>query len=1092
MLFCDLVGYTALCERLDPEDADRLLRDYYATARNAIENYGGLVEKFIGDAAVGVFGVPAAHEDDAERAVRAALRLRDEIPHLSRVADVELAARSGVNTGLAVVRHDVAVRSGEGFLVGDAVNTAARLQQLAPPDGVVVGTTTFELTEAKIVYEPLPAAALKGKSKPVSCFLARGPVSRRGIDPQRRFAAPLVDREIESGILRGLLKKVVASGRPQFALIVGEAGIGKSRLVAEFFSYVENRPQLVRWRQGSCPSYGEGLAFWAIGEIAKQQLGVLDSDDEQTVEDKLGRGLADTPDRERLADRLRPLLGLPSPPASTDENYDAWARYLAALASDTPAVFVFEDLHNASESTLDFLFYLVEHAADAPLLVLGTARPGELVDHPEAVNRAAELVADHRLLRIDLPPLSGGETGELVDRLLGDLVPSPRTRAAVTERAAGNPLFAEQLAVHVRNRAASTDPAERGNEAGDRVAAPLPASVQTLIAARLDQLPADEKAVLGDAAVVGQVFWTGAIAALDHGDRAAAERRLADLATRDLVHPEPDSTLAGEHQFAFHHALIRDVAYEQLPRTERAAKHAAAARWLEGRQEANPGDLAEVVANHYCTALQLGADAPDDLRAAAIRSLEVAGRVAMGLDVRVAVERYARAVDLAVPGSAEHLGLAQSLARCLLQAGRLQQAAATFDEVAEGQRRRGSAGAAELASVYSWYTHMLLADGAEASQLLPSVLLDGRATADLIPVLGMSADQASYACRSRLAMQLAERAIAIARELGLAEPHTALEVSAIASCQLGRRDGMAKYERVLARAESTGTGHERCVCISNYAETLLAYRGTRAAVRTQERALSLAEQLHDTLAVAFCRSLRLCALYWAGRWDDLLAELEETNSFLEEHNDVWDLVSLRAHAALMHLHRGDARLAEQAGVWAEANSRGRPIVPARLSALMALATVQARAGRHEKALERLGDCLDLLEPTEGLETETVLMLPQALWTAFQVGGVDLVDRLAGHVRGSRPFDRGTRALVAGLRGVEHDDPATAAEAFAGAAAVWDRLGYPFQAARALHCRGVCLGRLGRQGEAADAVAEAQRRFVRLGARPVTEADAFSA
>jgi class 3 adenylate cyclase/tetratricopeptide (TPR) repeat protein len=1096
VLFCDLVGYTALCERLDPEDADRLLRDFSAATRRAIENYGGLVEKFIGDAAVGVFGVPAGREDDAERAVRVALRLRDEIPLLSGVADVELSARIGINTGLAVVRHDAATRAGEGFLVGDAVNTAARFQQLAPPGGIVVGKTTCELTEDKILYERLPAAVLKGKRVPVPCFLVRGPVSRRGIDPQHRFAAPLVDREVESGILRGLLEKAIASSRPQFSLIVGEAGIGKSRLVAEFFRYVENQPKLVRWRQGSCPAYGEDLAFRAIGEIAKQQLGVLDSDDAATIEDKLGRGLAAMPEPELLAARLRPLLGLPSVPVSREENYAAWGRFLASLAADMPAVLVFEDLHNASESTLDFLFDLVGHTAEVPLLVLGTARPEKLADHHETMVRTAELVNAHRLLGIELHSLSGGETGALVDHLLGDQVPSPETRTAVTDRAAGNPLFAEQLAFHVRSQVLSADPAEPGSGAKGTVSASLPASLpaslQTLIAARLDQLSPEEKIVLSDAAVVGQIFWTGAIAALDHGDRGIAEQRLAGLARRDLVHPERDSTLAGEPQFAFHHAIIREVAYGQLTRALRAAKHVAVARWLEDRGGANPGELAEVVANHYCTALELGAEDSDDVRAAAMRSLELAGRVAMGLDVSVAVERYARAVGLGVPGTPEHLALTHSLAVALLQAGRLQEAAATFDEVAVGQRSLGASEAADLATVFSWYAHSLLADEQVAFPLRPTALLGGHPTPELIPVLAMSADQATFACRSRLAMKLADRAIEIAREFDLPEPFKALEVSAVAACQLGRRDGATEYRRVLSRAESTSTGHELCVCISNYAETLLAYEGTRASLREQERALSSAERVHDTLAVAYCRSLRLCAQYWAGHWSDALAGIEDTCGFLEEHNDLWDLVSLRAHVALMHLHRGDVRLAQRSGIWSERNSRGTPIVPARVSSLIAMAAVHAGAGRHERALEQLGECLDLLKPTEGLETETVLMLPQAIWTANAVGGMELVGRLAGHIRGSRPFDKGTRSLVAALRHASRGDLTAAAEALAAAAAAWTELGFPFEAARALQCRGACLVRLGRKNEGAAAVAEAQGICARLGARAPSGADALLA
>jgi hypothetical protein len=309
---------------------------------------------------------------------------------------------------------------------------------------------------------------------------------------------------------------------------------------------------------------------------------------------------------------------------------------------------------------------------------------------------------------------------------------------------------------------------------------------------------------------------------------------------------------------------------------------------------------------------------------------------------------------------------------------------------------------------------------------------------------------------------------------------------------LGSRNGAAEYKRVLSRAETTSTGHDLLLCISNYGETLLAYQGTRAAFRQQERALSLAEQLHDTLEVAHCRSLRLCTQYWAGQWSDVLARIEETSGFLEEHTDIWDLVSLRAHIALMYLSRGDMRLAERSGAWAETHSRGTPIVAVRVSSLIALATVHAKAARPSRALEYLDECLDVLEPTEGLGTETVLMLPQALWTASGVGGMQVVGRLANHIRGSRPFDRGTRALAAGLGHASRGDLDVAAEAFADAAATWTKLRYPFQAARALHCQGVCLDRGGRKSEGAGPLAEAQRIFVRLGARAVTEADAFSA
>ena len=355
-IFCDLVDFTALTDEADSEDVDRLLREFCALARETIENFGGAVEKYIGDAVVGVFDVPTAHEDDAERAVHSALRLRDRIADLPRIAGRPQQVRIGVNTGIAVVRLNVVPDSGEGFLVGDAVNTAARLQQLAPPMGIVVGQKTQVLSARTIDYARLDPAALKGKRGAVKCWLVQGTVSRMGANLHQQFAARLVGREVELGVLRGLLKKVRTSSQPQFALLVGEAGIGKSRLLLELLRYVDNRPFIVRWREGRCPAYGDGVsAFWALGEIVKEQLGVLERDEVATVEAKLAHALADADDREWLAARLRPLLGLESPAASREENFAAWQRFLELIAADAPAVLVFEDLHWASEATLAFL-----------------------------------------------------------------------------------------------------------------------------------------------------------------------------------------------------------------------------------------------------------------------------------------------------------------------------------------------------------------------------------------------------------------------------------------------------------------------------------------------------------------------------------------------------------------------------------------------------------------------------------------------------------------------------------------------------------------------------------------------------------------
>ena len=1083
MLFCDLVGYTALCERLDPEDADRLLRDFSAATRRAIENYGGLVEKFIGDAAVGVFGVPAGREDDAERAVRVALRLRDEIPLLSRVADVELSARIGINTGLAVVRHDAATRAGEGFLVGDAVNTAARFQQLAPPGGIVVGKTTCELTEDKILYERLPAAALKGKRLPVPCFLVRGPVSRRGIDVQHRFAAPLVDREVESGILRGLLEKAIASSRPQFGLIVGEAGIGKSRLVAEFFRYVENQPKLVRWRQGNCPAYGEGLAFRAIGEIAKQQLGVLDSDDGPTIEDKLGRGLAAMAEPEWLAARLRPLLGLLSVPVSREENYAAWGRFLASLAVDMPAVLVFEDLHNASESTLDFLFHLIGHAAEVPLLVLGTARPEKLADHHETVVRSAELVNARRLLRIDLLALSGGETGELVDHLLGDQVPSPETRRAVTDRAAGNPLFAEQLAFHVRSQVLSADPAEPGSGTKGTVSASLPASLQTLVAARLDQLSPEEKIVLGDAAVVGQVFWTGAIAALDHGDRDAAEQRLVDLTRRDLVYPETDSTLAGETQFAFHHALIREVAYGQLTRAERAAKHAAVAHWIETTIATD--EASEIVAYHYVSALELAEAASDHGMHAALlgptlQALKLAGDHALSLDAAAAEAHFARAVRLAADDTGSlRPGLLASWGIALTMQGRLVDAARILEEGAETLRALGAKRQASTAMVWLSRALMRLNDkrAADVSADAVAVLEGDGHSPELLEALA----QRSLMCVALSdpcgALQAAERAVRIAEKTDHPQDCHLLLLRACARCFTGDlRAGLEDLRRATELLASPSTdASAQPIC----AELTSAFLNVGDGLSIQMAGLDKAEARHDESTAAVMRLMTFENLVLLGRWDEaacVAAPLEEFHRASGQTYSQQDAWSIRA---LLFVLQGKAHEAQM--VVGGLGIRSGTLITSPIAFLAQGATQHAlgQVGAARSALEHLFECTR----TFCAYPKLFLWWPLAVRLSLSCHDDDLTDRLARRLIDSPAPPGGARATVEGLDAVRQRRLQDAVERFTTAGDCWHEQGMLFEHAQALLWRGRCLLELDQGHRAEAALTEARDAFARLGARP---------
>ena len=524
-LFCDLVAFTAMGEAADPEDVDALLDEYFARATKVIESHGGTVEKFIGDAVVGVFGVPVAHEDDAERAVRAGLRLIEALDGLRRPDGSQLEARVGINTGEALVRLDVDPASGRGFLTGDAVNVAARLEAAAPPGGVVVGALTRDLTIRTIDYDDVPPVAAKGKSAPVLAWQARAAVSRMGIDVDRSALSPLVGREVELDHLRVLLDRVITTSAPQFALLVGEPGIGKTRLVQELFAHVDAHPELITWRQSRCPSFGESISFWALADIVKAHVGILDTDEAPAAVDKLAAAVPAGPDHAWMVNRLRALVGLDAPLAEREENFTAWLRFIEQLAHDGPLVVVFEDLHWADEGLLAFVEYLAAHVASAPLLIVGTARP-------ELFEAQRSFAADcSTLTRISLGPLAPHETERLVAGVLGDADARSQRGADIVARCAGNPFFVEESARWI------------GDQTQD---VPVPASVQAVVAARLDALPPEQKAMFADAAVMGEAFWDGALAELGRGDRDAVEVALRELAGRRLVRRVRESSLAGE------------------------------------------------------------------------------------------------------------------------------------------------------------------------------------------------------------------------------------------------------------------------------------------------------------------------------------------------------------------------------------------------------------------------------------------------------------------------------------------------------------------------------------------------------------------
>ena len=677
-LFCDLVGFTAASEGADPEDVDQMLTAYFAMARSQIEAHGGVVEKFIGDAVLGVFGVPAAHEDDPERAVRAALRIVTEAERLPGLAGAPVRLRVGINTGEALVRLGVVPGSGERFLAGDAINTASRIQSAAPEMGIAVGQATYEATKGVFDYEELRSATLKGKAEPVRVFHARSSRAHLGVDLIRTDRGPYVGREIDLSLLKGLFDKSVSASSVQLVTVVGEPGIGKSRIVAELLAHAEAKAPALTWRQGRCLPYGDGVTFWALGEIVKAQAGILETDDPEVAAAKIDDAVPAGPDRDWLCQRLRPLVGVDAgSSAEREELFAAWRTFLETVAETDPTVLVFEDIHWADDAMLAFLEHLADRAMGVPLLLVATARP-------ELFERHADFAAGlPNVNRINLAPLTDAETGQLVSGLLGAVVP-PELQVPILDRAEGNPLYAEEFVRLLRDRDLLVE-ADGTVSLRPSAEVPLPESIGALIAARLDTLPAERKAMLSDAAVVGKVFWAGAVAAMGGRDPVAVAEAMRELARKELVRPARHSSMEGETEYAFWHVLTRDVAYAQLPRPSRATRHVAAAEWLEAKAGQRVEDIAEVVAYHYATALDLDraaglVDLASALEPRALRYLALAGEKAMTLDIAASEVAFKRALELAPEGHPSRPQILVFLANVERTSGNIAEAIALLRE----------------------------------------------------------------------------------------------------------------------------------------------------------------------------------------------------------------------------------------------------------------------------------------------------------------------------------------------------------------------------------------------------------------------------
>ena len=670
VLFCDVVDSTRLGARLDPESLRVVMGRYFDVARTVIGRHGGTVEKFIGDAVMGVFGVPTLHEDDALRAARAAAELREGVTELNRSLTatwgVELHLRIGVNTG-RVVAGDPA--GGRTLVTGDAVNVAARLEQVAGPDEVLLGSVTWNLVRDAVVAERVPGLQLKGKDDLVDAHRLVS-VIPRVLGRARRLDTPMVGRARERRLLDQAFERAVADHGCHLFTVLGPAGVGKSRLVHDFLGGIRTTATVLR---GRCLDYGEGITFWPVAEIAREAVGATDADGAAVVRDRLAALMGGAEHGALVADRVAALIGGEEVASRADEVPWAVRKLLEQLAADRPLVVVLDDLHWGQPTLLDLVEHVADWSRDAPVLLLCIARP-ELLDA-----RPGWAGGKMNATSIFLEALSPVESAELVAHLLGQVHDGDAVRTRIASAAEGNPLFVEELVAMLVDDGLLVRDGDRWVTTTDLDAAPIPPTISALLSARLDRLAEQERAVIERASVVGKSFYRTAVAELSASEvRPGVAASLMALVRKELIRPDRSGFL-GDDGFRFRHLLIRDAAYDAMPRRERAELHERLADWLEAAAGGRLPQFEEILGHHLEQAWRQldGLGAADrrvaDLAGRAARHLAAAGRRALALaDVPAAIGLLDRARSLAPAGA--RAGVVVDLVAALVDAGRLRQA----------------------------------------------------------------------------------------------------------------------------------------------------------------------------------------------------------------------------------------------------------------------------------------------------------------------------------------------------------------------------------------------------------------------------------
>jgi class 3 adenylate cyclase/tetratricopeptide (TPR) repeat protein len=886
VLFCDLVGFTTFSESMDPEDVREFLSSYFELARSVVDRYAGTIEKFIGDAVMAVWGVPVTNEDDADRAVRAALELVTEVAKLGEGRGVAtLAARAGVLTGEAAVNLGA---SGQGMVAGDLVNTASRFQSAADAGAVLVGEATYLATRDAIAFTEVGDLTLKGKGEPVRAWRAlRVVAQRKGIGRSDRLEPPFVGREVDLRMIIDQLHVTGRESRSRLVSVTGVAGIGKSRLAWEFLKYVDGLAETVYWHQGRSPSYGEGISFWALGEMVRERAHIAEGEDAESARAKVAAVLedfvSDGDERRWMEPRLLHLLGLAdAPPGDRQELFSAWRTFFERVAERGTVVMVFEELQWADSGLLEFIETIVEWSRQYPIFVVTLSRP-EIAER-----RATWGAAARSFTSLHLEPLSDEAMRELVRGLVSNLPADAETR--LVERAEGVPLYAVETVRSLLDRGVLVEREGTYELVGDVAGLEVPESLQSLIASRLDALPPEERSLVRDASVLGMAFSPPLLAGVSGMSEETLAPLLHDLVRKEVLFLESNPRSPERGQYGFVQSMIREVAYGTLSKGDRRAKHLATAHKLESLGDE---ELAGVVAAHYLDAYQVSGEGPER-KAVAAKARDWLGQAsarALSLGSSEEALAYAeQALEIATSGP-ERAALLEKAGEAARLSGDYEGALAHYEEAVRFYTDAGDPAAAgsatvELGMCLGWQGR--LAEALARCEAALAAVGEGEGS-DAIRCKLASAIARTHRMTGTQtkALEWAEVALPLAERLGDEELlREAFDARSGGLFNLGRRREAAALSR--ARRELVATGS-----LGEQARELLLSSvdlhddDLRVARRTAADAADLFRRAGDRGMETMNRLNAVEFAIYLGEWDYARAALAEPLPGKTPRHTVW-------------------------------------------------------------------------------------------------------------------------------------------------------------------------------------------------------------